>query len=145
MATSSEVHPHPDFCPIDTLANTPIILSSLCRWLERYPNKLDAELLRCGFESGFRIPFTGDRASRWAGNHKGIIRHHNIVMNKLMEEVTLGRVAGPFISPPLDNLIISPIGLVPKSTPGEFRLIFDLSYPSDNSVNTERTFFNSVH
>ena len=29
---------------------------------------------------------------------------------------------------------ISPIGLIPKATPGEFRIIHHLSYPSDRSV-----------
>ena len=35
----------------------------------------------------------------------------------------------------MENRIISPIGLVPKSTPGEFRLIFDLSYRDGSSIN----------
>ena len=36
---------------------------------------------------------------------------------------------------PIENLIISPIGLVQKSDPGEFSLIFDLSYPQGTSIN----------
>ncbi|XP_070190042.1 uncharacterized protein [Littorina saxatilis] len=36
----------------------------------------------------------------------------------------------------MKDLIVSPVGLVEKSTPGEHRLIFDLSYPhEDSSVN----------
>ena len=37
----------------------------------------------------------------------------------------------------MDNLKISPLGLVEKKTPGEYRLIHHLSYPrgSDSSVN----------
>lgn len=52
-----------------------------------------------------------------------------------MDEVSLGRVAGPFSQKPIENLRVSPIGLVKKSTPGEHRLIFDLSYPESDSVN----------
>lgn len=59
----------------------------------------------------------------------------HIVQQKLFEEVSLGRVAGPFSSLPMDDLIVSPIGLVEKSTPGEYRLIFDLSFPQAGSVN----------
>jgi hypothetical protein len=44
-------------------------------------------------------------------------------------------VAGPFKNIPFDNFICSPLGLVPKSLPGKFRLIHDLSYPKGNSVN----------
>ena len=44
-------------------------------------------------------------------------------------------MAGPFKNIPFDNFICSPLGLVPKSLPGKFRLIHDLSYPKGNSVN----------
>ena len=42
---------------------------------------------------------------------------------------------GPFKQPPFDNLIISPIGLVPTKLPGQYRLIHHLSYPTNNSIN----------
>ena len=45
-------------------------------------------------------------------------------------------MAGPFASPTPPDLIISPLGVVPKKTPGEYRLIHDLSFPKDNSVNS---------
>ena len=51
------------------------------------------------------------------------------------KKVELGRVAGPYDCLPLEDLKVSPIGLVPKSSPGEFRLIFDLSYPRGFSIN----------
>ena len=54
----------------------------------------------------------------------------------LDKEKSLGRVAGPFQSPPLSNMVFSPLGLVPKKEPGDFRLIHDLSYPKANSVNS---------
>jgi hypothetical protein len=39
-------------------------------------------------------------------------------------------------TPPLKNLVCSPLGLVPKNVPGKFRLIHDLSYHKGNSVNS---------
>ena len=65
------------------------------------------------------IPFTvGDKFQLW---------------DKLMKEVQLGRVAGPFQweSLPFKNVIQSPIGLVPKAG-GQTRLIFHLSYDFPN-------------
>ncbi|XP_053380846.1 uncharacterized protein LOC128548992 [Mercenaria mercenaria] len=50
------------------------------------------------------------------------------------KEVDLGRIAGPFSSPPFPNLKVSPIGLVPKSD-GGWRLIQHLSYLKDHSIN----------
>ncbi|KAM4661937.1 uncharacterized protein O3C94_010581 [Discoglossus pictus] len=44
-------------------------------------------------------------------------------------------MAGPFDRVPLNNLRISPLGLVPKKEPGTFRLIHHLSYPKGHSVN----------
>ena len=35
----------------------------------------------------------------------------------------------------MDSLRISPIGLIPKSIPGTFRLIHNLSFPESDSVN----------
>lgn len=54
---------------------------------------------------------------------------------KTSKEAQAGGVLGPFTSLPLPNLQISPLGVVPKKVPGEFRLIHHLSYPSEGSVN----------
>lgn len=45
------------------------------------------------------------------------------------------RVAGLFSHLPLPNFRVSPFGLVPKKTPGEFRCIQHLSYPNGASIN----------
>ena len=47
----------------------------------------------------------------------------------------LGAHGGAFNTPPLAGFIASPLGLVPKSQPGEFRLIHHLSSPQGSSVN----------
>lgn len=56
-------------------------------------------------------------------------------VGKLNVELASGRVAGPFHTPPLPNLKISPIGLVPKKETGKFRMIHHLSYLKGTSVN----------
>ena len=53
----------------------------------------------------------------------------------LAKEVLAQRVAGPFNHPPFQNFRVSPIGVVTKKTPGEFRCIQHLSYPYRASVN----------
>ena len=42
---------------------------------------------------------------------------------------------GPFHAPPFPSFRTSPIGIIPKKTPNEFRLIHHLSYPKGSSVN----------
>lgn len=58
-----------------------------------------------------------------------------VVRKKLDKELGLHRISGPYTSKPFDNFICSPLGLVPKKSQGEFRIIHDLSFPEGNSVN----------
>ena len=54
----------------------------------------------------------------------------------LANKVSLGRVAGPFSSPPFPNLHVSSFGVIPKKgQPGKWRLIVDLSSPGGLRVN----------
>ena len=54
---------------------------------------------------------------------------------KLNKEIEAARIAGPFLVPPFPNCRGSPLGIVPKKDPSEFRLIHHLSYPQGSSVN----------
>ena len=57
-----------------------------------------------------------------------------MLVDKLNAELQQGRILGPYISPPCE-LVISPLYVIPKSRPGKFRLIHDLSRPKGLSVN----------
>ena len=62
--------------------------------------------------------------------------HAHIVDAYLANEVSSGRVAGPFSSSPFPCLHISSFGVIPKKgQPGKWRLIVDLSSPGCASVN----------
>ena len=50
-------------------------------------------------------------------------------------ELHLNRISGPYSFKPFDNFIYSPLGLVPKKTPVEFKIIHDLSFPEFSLVN----------
>ena len=59
-----------------------------------------------------------------------------IIEEKIDKELSLGRFSGPFQVPPYTSFIISPLGLREKKTPGEYRVIHNLSHPYDEtSVN----------
>ena len=62
-------------------------------------------------------------------------QHPEVVSANLDKEVKLGRVAGPFPSPPLPNLQCHPVGVVPKKHSSEWRTIYHLSYPEGDSIN----------
>ncbi|XP_077779111.1 uncharacterized protein LOC144326428 [Podarcis muralis] len=117
------------------LAFSPIKLVPLCNLLSLYPDKDAASYLREGFSSGFRIPIAGSLIAKDSPNQKSVRERPEVAERKIAKEVSAGRVAGPFDSPPIPNLHISPLGIVPKKTPGEFRLIHNLSFPKGGSVN----------
>ena len=68
-------------------------------------------------------------------NHKGAREFSSFICDYLKKETQLGRIAGPFTSPPLERLFISPLNTVPKTDPNERRVIVDLSWPKGISVN----------
>ena len=139
-ATSNKRHQKgdssvPRICPLNTLAQSPVCQEELDVWLKKYPQADIAQQISDGFRFGFKVGYTGTIEHRIAENHGSARAQPSLVTEKLMKEVELGRVAGPFKELPMPDLIVSPLGLVKKSTPGKFRLIFDLSYPQYQSVN----------
>ena len=106
--------------------------------LETKYNAEETKFLINGFQHGFDIGYMGptDRSDT-SNNIPFTVGDKFDMWDKIMEEVRLGRYAGPYEEPPFQNFIQSPIGLVPKSG-GRTRLIFHLSYKFKNgneSVN----------
>lgn len=116
------------------LGKSPINVHKLKQYLSNYPHEKNAAILSNGFSKGFRLFFTGSKGGTVANNLTSATLHADAVRIKLKKEVDLGRVAGPFRTPPIANLKISPIGVVPKSD-GNWRLITHLSHPVGSSVN----------
>lgn len=114
---------------------TPIKTIALDAWLSQYPDKNVAHDLSVGFRYGFKLDYNGPRVARDAPNLKSAVQAPHVVNDYLSKEIKKGRISGPYSTRPLDNLIINPVGVVPKKTPGKFRIIQHLSYPDGQSVN----------
>ena len=65
---------------------------------------------------------------------KSVLENPQIALEKVENEIQLGRITGPFQYSPISNLRCSPIGVIPKKTSG-WPLITHLSYPTFGSVN----------
>lgn len=113
---------------------TPIKVHVFEVYLEGYDNALKQELLS-GFRNGFRLNYVGPRQFREADNLASVAQNMETVNQKLSKEIHAGRMEGPFVEPPFKNLQVSPLGLIPKNVPNEFRLIHHLSYPDGTSIN----------
>ena len=101
-------------------------------------NEKEIEFLRKGFTTGFDIGYEGPINRQSVSENIPLkIGSKEELWNKLMKEVKLRRVAGPYKKIPYKNFIQSPIGLVPKDGGLKTRLIFHLSYDfkDDKSVN----------
>ena len=110
----------------------------LAQYLENYPNTQSKNKLINGFTHGFHIGCHSMPEPRAPpSNNKNILEKPEIAQEMVNEEITLGRMLGPYDNPPLANLICSPLNLVPKAgDPMKHRLIHNLAHPyNENSVN----------
>ncbi len=114
---------------------SPLKIDKILPYLEQYPNKKAAKILKDGFSFGFKLGYRGPREARDSPNLKSVIQDPKSARQKLQKEIKLGRIAGPFQSRPIQDLIVSPIGLIPKAEKGKFRLIQHLSFPKGESLN----------
>lgn len=111
------------------------MVQKMLPYLRAYPDRGAAALLEQGFRDGFRIPCESVARVESFRNLSSVFLRPEVVSDKLASEVAKGRMAGPFESPPIPDLRVSPLGLVPKKEPNKFRLIHHLSFPAGTSVN----------
>ena len=107
------------------------------RALEGHPDKLFSQYILVGLAKGFRVGFDYTQQCKPAvRNLTSAQENPTVVREYLQKECGLGRVAGPFEKGSIHNLQVSPFGVIPKQhTPGQWRLIMDLSHPPGRSVN----------
>ena len=113
---------------------TSVIVERLDFFLSGYNHSI-AVFLSSGFREGFPLHYEGDPGCSDANNLISATENPDVVDAKISKELKAGRLAGPFRTRPFYPFRISPLGVVPKKTPGEFRLIRHLSYPRGSSVN----------
>lgn len=119
---------------IKNIAKSPINVEFLKKELSYYQHP-DKYILLKGFTEGFSLNYSGPHFYTEAKNLKSVNQQPQVVKQKINKEVSLRRVAGPFQNRPIYSLRVSPIGIVPKKEPGEYRLIHHLSHPSGQSLN----------
>lgn len=114
---------------------TPIRIDWMWPLLSRYPDRNAARQLEEGFTDGFRTPVPPPSSPSFADNLCSVRGTKDEVHCKIGKDVSAGWVIGPFPMLPIHNLQVSPLGIVPKKTPGEYHLIHHLSYPEGQGVN----------
>ena len=132
------------FQPLAALP-TPVKVKRLTFHLEGYDAQLYQELVS-GFVQGFYLHFQGTQIRQFSKNLLSAMQQPDIVDRKLAKEICQGRILGPFKQPPFDNFKVSPLRVIPKKQPGEYRMIHHLSFPYGSLVNYFiPSKFSSVH
>ena len=104
--------------------------------LQDYHDNVIVDYLEFSWPVGYDYEKYGFPVSQ-LHNHSGAINYPNELDIYLEAELARHSIAGPFLSPPFSGRIaISPLNSVPKKDSTERRIILDLSWPLNTSVNT---------
>ena len=127
------------FTPLSPVSKvSPLQLDQFQAELRHHPDQSAVAYVISGIRDGFRIGFDPSLVSlnSASSNMRSSSEHPSVIDSYLQNEVSFGRVAGPFPAPPFPWLHISRFGVIPKNNqPGKWRLILDLSSPEGHSVN----------
>ena len=122
-------------CPLDsTKIITPLRPLEFERELSNHPDKTFVHKLLHDLTHGCDVGYRGPRFPCVAPHLPSAYIHSDIIDKSITEELTAGRLAGPFSFSPFNNIRCSGLGVVPKRG-GGWRIIYDLSSPPGSSVN----------
>ena len=119
--------------------HTPLKHPAWLQALSGHPDQALVQYFLRGITEGFRIGYSSAMEHNLKSskrNLEGAIQHPEVVNDYLENERSLNRVAGPYNRSQLLPVHISRFGVIPKSHQcDKWRLIIDLSHPTDHSVN----------
>jgi len=107
--------------------------------LSDHPKRPLVDFFLSGISQGFRIGFKQQLNSLQSTkrNLSCALQHPETVEKYLTEEIALGQVAGPFNQSLIPHAHASGFGVIPKNHQlNKWRLIVDLSHPTDSSINS---------
>lgn len=114
---------------------TPVLAQSLKSMLFNYDPVL-RKVLVDGFLFGFDLGYRGiPNSDMKVENLISCLDDPEVVSQSIKKEIDAGRFMGPLDKLPFNEFQLNPVGLVPKKTPGEFRMFTHLSSPRGSSVN----------
>ena len=119
---------------ISSSVMSPLVLENWSGELSAHPDKIFAQYILRGISQGFRIGF--NHSHHLIKPHSAILTQNpEVISQYLNREVSLARMKIILASHAKD-IHTSQIGaILKKNKPGKWRLIVDLSFPTDHSVN----------
>ena len=124
----------PNFLATHTRVPSRLNIDSWNKYLKDYHDPLLIDMLTYGFPANYTAPSPPTPTYK---NHKESHDYSVHIENYIKKEVSLGALLGPFPVPPFAPWAqCSPMMTREKSTPGERRIIVDMSHPKGASVNS---------
>ena len=141
LQLDSNRSPFPDAVELRT--DPPLVSRFIQNWeelLEQHQDRQYRDYILAGLREGFRVGFSWSQGlSPVKHNIPSAYTHPQAVKDYIRGEVAAGNFIRPLSSPVLSSgqsLHISRIGVIPKGrSSGKWRVITDLSYPSEGSIN----------
>ena len=115
---------------------TPLLIQQWEKGLRDHPDQDFAQYICTGIQRGFRVRYNYciHQCRSRPGNIR-LVSEHRDVEKYIGGECAAKRLLGPFDRSQFPHVHVSPFGVIPKSKPGKWRLILDLSSPEGGSVN----------
>ena len=113
----------------------PLNLSFFESGLATHPNKEFVAEVLCNIENGSDIGYKGPDVGRLSHNWPSAYQFATDVTSNVSENLSKGRVVGPWTDPPCNDFVASPLGAFARKGTGKVRVICDLSYPPGSSIN----------
>jgi hypothetical protein len=104
--------------------------------LQDFPNRSAVAWVLQGLRQGFHSGFLGLPSGIESPNLSSAFERPEELDKIMVSNQAEGIVAGPFERKPVEDMMVSPLGVIPKPhQPNKFRAIQHLSHPPGNSVN----------
>ena len=121
---------------ISSAITTPLCWQEWDKSLENHPDQRLHSYIDDGIHYGFRIGYNYANSCRPSGSNLSSTKGQPQVVDEyLLAEYCERRVLGPLDPSGFPHVHTTCIGIIPKSTPGKWRLIVDMSFPAGASVN----------
>ena len=117
------------------MGSSPINVDEVKKALSDYPDQNIAHSITHGHEFGLKLNYSGPRLPFDMHSRDICGEIYEIANRKILKEINMGRIADPFPEPSFPTFRESPISVIPKHSSTEFRLIHNLSFTPNNSVN----------
>lgn len=139
LQTPHHHHPVPQRLPEAITSHpvtTPLCLDAWEHALSSHPDRRWVSYILQGLCHGFRIGLECQPSCRSSvGNSPSASKLAPAIEAFLWKQCQAGCMLGPFPPEECGGVITSSLGVIPKKTPGKFRVIVDLSRPEGHSVN----------